>query len=239
MAGHSKWANIKHRKAAQDAKRGKKFTKLTKEITVAARLGGGVAENNPRLRLLIDKAREINMPLDNVKRAIQRGTGELPGVQYEAQMYEGYGPFSIAVIIETLTDNKNRTVAELRNIFSKAGGNLAESGAVGWMFNKLGVVRIKNSGISEDDILEQLIDYDIHDIKTDDEFVTITCEPATVHDVKEALGSQGYTVESAELEWVANTPAELDEQQAEKAYDFLSTLEDHDDVQDVYTNLIS
>lgn len=239
MAGHSKWANIKHKKAAQDAKRGKKFTKLTKEISVAAKTGGGLPEHNPRLRLLIEKARDINMPLDNVKRAIQRGTGELPGVNYEPQTYEAYGPNSIAIIIETLTDNKNRTVGELRSIFSKGGGNIGETGSVGWMFNKLGVIRLKNENVSEDELLEKLIDYDIHDIKSDDELVSITCEPTNVHEIKQALVNGGYKVESAELEWVPNTTVELNEEQTEKAYDFLSTLEDHDDVQNVYTNLIS
>jgi YebC/PmpR family DNA-binding regulatory protein len=239
MAGHSKWANIKHKKAAQDAKRGKKFTKLTKEISVAAKTGGGLPEHNPRLRLLIEKARDINMPLDNVKRAIQRGTGELPGVNYEPQTYEAYGPNKIAIIIETLTDNKNRTVGELRSIFTKGGGNIGETGSVGWMFNKLGVIRIKNTNVSEDELLEKLIEYDIHDIKADDELVSITCEPTTVHEIKQALVNSGYKVESAELEWVPNTTVELNEEDSEKAYDFLSTVEDHDDVQNVYTNLIS
>jgi YebC/PmpR family DNA-binding regulatory protein len=158
MSGHSKWATIKRKKAAVDAKRGKEFTKLIKEITVAAR-GGGDPAGNPRLRLLMDKAKEINMPLDNVSRAIKRGTGEMPGVSYEEQMYEGYGPHGIAVVLETLTDNKNRTVAEIRRLFSSQGGSLAESGAVSWMFTRLGVVEVSGAQ-SEDQLLELLLDYE-------------------------------------------------------------------------------
>ena len=165
MSGHSKWSTIKHKKAALDAKRGKAFTKLIKEITIAARLGGGDPTGNPRLRLLIDKAKEINMPTENTMRAIKRGTGELPGVSYEENTYEGYGPNGIAVIVDTFSDNKNRTVSELRHIFSSKGGNLAEHGAVSWMFEKMGVVKANDGSMTEEKLLETLIDYDINDIK--------------------------------------------------------------------------
>lgn len=237
MAGHSKWANIKHRKAAQDAKRGKQFTKLSKEITICAKVGGGDPAANARLRQLIEKGRDINMPLDNITRAIKKGTGELPGAQYESIMYEGYGPHSIAVIVDILTDNKNRTVAEIRNIFSNRGGSLAESGAVNWMFNKLGVVRCSQENLTEDTLLEQLIDYDVKDISIDESIATITCDPKSLEAIKSALQNHGYTIQSAELEWVAQNMVTLKEDESEKAHEFLEALDDHDDVQNVYTNL--
>lgn len=239
MAGHSKWANIKHRKAAQDAKRGKKFTKLIKEITVCARVGGGDPTGNPRLRQLIDKAKDINMPSDNVTRAIKKGTGELPGAQYESIMYEGYGPHGIAVLVDALTDNKNRTVAEMRHLFSSKGGSLAEGGAVAWMFEKLGVVRVTGESISEDILLEQLIDYEVKDISVDDGMATITSEPKSLENIKTALQNQGYTIESSDLEWVAQNTTALQKGDSEKAVEFLEALDDHDDVQNVFTNLDS
>ncbi len=237
MSGHSKWANIKHKKANEDAKRGKVFTKLVKEISVAAREGGGLTENNPRLRLLLEKAREVNMPLENTQRAIKRGTGELPGVNYEEQLYEGYGPDGIAVIVAALTDNKNRTVAELRRIFSSKGGNLAADGSVQWMFERMGVIYVKNTNLSEDELLEKLIDFDISDINCSEETCSITCDAKSVHDIKQAAQNKGLIVESADLEWVAKNKTELSDAQSEKAVEFLSALQDLDDVQDVYTNL--
>lgn len=236
MAGHSKWANIKHKKAKEDAKRGKAFTKLIKEITVVARLGGGDPDGNPRLRTLIEKAKEINMPQENTTRAIKKGTGELPGVNYEAITYEGYGPENIAVIVETLTDNKNRTVAEFRKMFTKNGGSLAETGAVNWMFSKKGVIRVQGQ-TTEDQLLEKLLDFDVDDIKQEDELFVVYCEPKATENIKKAIVDLGLTVKSSDLEWVAKTPAEVVQDKAEKAYDFLSTLDDHDDVQNVYTNL--
>ena len=176
MSGHSKWATIKHKKAKEDAKRGKSFTKLIKEITIAARIGGADPEGNPRLRLLMDKAKEINMPQENTMRAIKRGTGELPGMSYEHYNYEGYGPGHIAVIIEMLTDNKNRAIAELRALFTRKGGTLAESGAVSWMFEKLGVLRIPIKGLTEDQLIEMLLDYDIKDIYKEETLFVITCD---------------------------------------------------------------
>lgn len=238
MAGHSKWANIKHKKAAQDAKRGKAFTRITKEISVAARVGGGDPTANPRLRQLIEKARDINMPMDNVQRAIKRGTGELPGVSYEEQLYEGYGPHGIAVIVETLTDNKNRTVADMRRLFSSHGSSLAEGGAVAWMFAKLGVVRATaQTETSEDAILEYLLDYDVQDIFVTEKNITVMCDPKSLEDIKQALEEEGFTIESTDLEWVAQQNISLTGQQEEKAIAFLEKLEEHDDVQDVYTNL--
>ena len=238
MAGHSKWANIKHKKAKEDSKRGKVFTKLIKEISVAAREGGGNPDNNPRLRLLLEKAREANMPLENTTRAVKRGTGELPGVHYEEQLYEGYGPYGIAVIVETLTDNKNRTVAELRRIFSSKDGNLGSDGTVSWMFERMGVVTIKNTGLSEDDLLEKLLDFAINDIKCEDELCSVYCDPTSVGDIKKEIEQNNLHVESAQLEWVAKNTVELSDAQAEKALEFLTALQDHDDVQNVYTNFV-
>ena len=237
MAGHSKWANIKHKKAKEDSKRGKVFTKLIKEISVAAREGGGSPDNNPRLRLLLEKAREANMPLENTTRAIKRGTGELPGVNYEEQLYEGYGPHGIAIIVEALTDNKNRTVAELRRIFSSKGGNIGSDGVVSWMFERMGVVNIKNTGLNEDNLLEKLIDYDVTDIKCEGELCSVFCDAKAVGEIKKAVEQDNMHVESAQLEWVAKNTTELSDTQADKALELLSALQDHDDVQNVYTNL--
>ncbi len=239
MSGHSKWATIKRKKASIDAKRGKAFSQLTKEISVAARAGGGDPTGNARLRLLMDKAKEINMPTDNVIRAIKRGTGELPGMHYESQMYEGYGPYGIAIIVEALTDNKNRTVAELRRLFVNKDGSLGETGSVNWMFTKMGVVRAHGKNITEDSLLEALLDYNINDITRDEDMFVITCDSKSLEAVKQAIIKIGLTVESAEVEWVANNTVALDKEQAEKAYEFLQELEEHDDVQHVYTNVTS
>jgi len=237
MAGHSKWANIKHKKAKEDSKRGKAFTKLIKEITVAARDGGGEVAHNPRLRLLVEKAKSINMPQENTIRAIKKGTGELPGQTFEAFVYEGYGPNGIAVIVDVLTDNKNRMVAEIRHLFSANGGSLGESGSVSWMFEKKGVIQANGPGKTEDDLLESLLDFDISTITSDADWFTIHCDPKSLDKVKQAVEQLGLRIESAQLEWVPTTQTALPENQAEKAYDFLSALDDHDDVQNVYTNL--
>jgi YebC/PmpR family DNA-binding regulatory protein len=238
MSGHSKWSTIKHKKAKEDAKRGQAFTKLIKEITVAARHGGGDPNGNPRLRTLLEKAKEINMPIDNSTRAIKKGTGELPGVNYEEFMYEGYGPHGIAVIVETLSDNKNRTVASLRHLFSKMGGNLGESGSVNWMFEKLGVIRATGSGKSEEQLMETLLDYDVKDIRQEDDIFSVMCDPREIDQVKQAVQKSGFKVEEAEIEWVAKNSTELDAAAEEKALDFLSALQDDEDVQHVYTNLV-
>lgn len=236
MSGHSKWANIKHKKAKEDAKRGQTFTKIIKEITVCAK-SGGIPENNPQLRQLIEKAKEANMPAENIIRAVKKGTGELPGVTYEAITYEGYGPGGTALIIEALTDNKNRTVADLRHIFGRHNGNLAETGSVNWMFEKLGVIRGSANGKTEDDFFEALLDFDIQDIEVDDNFVTITTAMPSLQEVKEAVKNLGIKVEHAELEWVAKNNLEVNEETEEKAFALFEALEDNDDVQNVYSNL--
>lgn len=235
MSGHSKWATIKRKKAAVDAKRGKEFTKLIKEITVAARDGGDPA-GNPRLRLLTEKAREINMPQDNITRAIKRGTGEMPGVHYEEQTYEGYGPHGIAIVIDTLTDNKNRTVAELRRLFSAHDGSLAETGAVSWMFSRHGVVGVTGA-TSEDQLLELLLHYEIKDISYQDGTYTIICDAKSLERIRQVILDAGLRVERAEIDLIANNYVTLPSGDYTKAEEFLSELEDHDDVQNLYTNL--
>lgn len=237
MAGHSKWKQIKHKKAKEDSKRGKLFTKLIKEMTIAARMGGGDPSGNPRLRFLLDKAKEINMPAENSQRAIKRGTGELPGVSYERYMYEGYGPGQIAVMIEVLTDNKNRAIAELRALFTRKAAILAESGAVSWMFDKLGVIRVAAQDMTEDELLEKLLEHEVKDIQFEDNTFIIYCDSKAIDEVKNALTTIGLKVEEAEIEWVPRDTMELSPEAEEKAYEFLNALEDLDDVQNVYTNL--
>lgn len=238
MSGHSKWATIKHKKAKEDSKRGKIFTKFVREITVAAREGGGDPAGNARLRLVLEKAKAVNMPLDNITRAIKKGSGELgDGAAYEPFTYEGYGPNGVAVMVETLSDNKNRTVSDLRHQFTKSGGSLAETGAVGWMFEHKGVIRAAGK-ISEDDLLEKMLDYDIDDVQLDDGIFTITCKVANLDVIKKAAEKAGLKIEAAELEWVAKNPLALSDQTQEEAvYKFLEALDDLDDVQNVYANL--
>ncbi len=237
MSGHSKWSTIKHKKAKEDAKRGKVFTKLIKEIMVAAREGGGDPEGNAKLRMLIDKAKSANMPQENITRAIKKATGELGGVSYETITYEGYGPFGTAVIIETLTDNKKRTVADIRHAFTKHGGNLAESGSVAWMFEHKGVVHTSGN-LSEDELFEKLIEHDVHDISYHDGVFTVTCSIKDLEFVKQALIAADMKVEDAKIEWVAkDTVALSQEGQDEKIIKFLEMVQDLDDVRDVYTNL--
>lgn len=237
MSGHSKWANIKHRKAAQDAKKGKVFTRMGKELSIAAKQGGGDPESNFRLRTLVDKARAANMPLENITRAIKRGTGELPGVSYEEQLYEGYGPEGIAILVECLSDNKKRTVSEIRHAFSSGNGNLAEAGAVSWMFEKKGVIRATANGLKEDDFIEQLIDFEVSDISIDEQTVTIIVSPKQLEMVKKVLQDTGHTIESAELEMVAKNLVTLAPEKEQKVISFLEQIEEMDDVQNVYTNL--
>ena len=237
MSGHSKWANIKHRKETQDAKRGKVFTHLGKELSIAAKHGGGDIESNFRLRTLVEKARAANMPLDNIERAIKRGTGELPGVSYEEQLYEGYGPESIAILVECLTDNKNRTVSELRRLFSSNGGNLAEAGAVSWMFEKKGVIRATADAVSEDTLLEQLINFEVDDISIDEKTATISMSPRQLETIKKALLETHYKIESAEVEWVAKNLIALAPEKEKKVIDFLEKIEELDDAQNIYSNL--
>ena len=239
MSGHSKWATIKHKKAKEDNKRGKVFTKLIREITIAAKDGGGDLAGNARLRVVVDKAKTANMPQDNIVRAIKKGTGELEGVSYEESRYEGYGPHGIAVIVETLSDNKRRTVSDVRHIFSKMNGSLAESGAVSWMFEHKGVVKIDAKNLSEDDILEKMLDFDIEDVTIIDGIASVTCDIKNLEQVKKGADSVGLNVEDASFEWVAKSTMSLEkEDHEEKVYKFLEALEDLDDVQHVYANLV-
>jgi len=238
MSGHSKWSTIKHKKAKEDAKRGKVFTRLIREITVAAKQGGGDPAGNARLRLIVEKAKAANMPQENITRAIKKGTGELAGVNYEEAIYEGYGPNGVAIIVETLSDNKKRTVAAVRHVFSKLGGHLADSGAVAWMFEHKGMVRAEANGLTEDEILEKLIDYEIDDISLNDNVVSISCDLKNLEKIRKGVDQIGLNVEAAEIEWVAKDlihPA--DKQQEERVYKFLDAIEELDDVQNVYTNL--
>lgn len=237
MAGHSKWHNIKHKKAASDAKKAKVFTKIIKEITVAARSGGGDPAKNPTLRTLLEKARSVNMPQENALRAIKRGTGELPGVNYEAHQYEGYGPGGIALIVDVLTDNKNRAIADVRSVFSRKGGSVAENGAVSWMFEHLGVIQ-GTSSLSENQLLEALIEHDVKSLENDeDNHWTITCPVQSLTSVQQVLKGLDFTIEEAEPEWVAKEALELPEDKQEKAIELLQSIEELDDVQNVYTNL--
>lgn len=239
MSGHSKWATIKHKKAKEDSKRGKVFTKLIREITIAAKEGGGDLEGNARLRVVVDKAKVANMPQDNIVRAIKKGTGELEGVNYEESIYEGYGPYGIAVIVETLSDNKRRTVSDVRHIFTKMNGSLAETGAVAWMFERKGVIKINAHNLSEDDILEKMLEFDIEDVDIDDGVASVTCDVKDLALIKKGADNVGLNIEDASLEWVAKNTMTLEkEDHEEKVYKFLEALEDLDDVQHVYANLV-
>jgi len=224
MSGHSKWANIKHKKSKQDVQKGKAFTRLTKEITVSAKEGGGDPDGNARLRLLIEKAKAANMPNDNISRAIKKGTGELAGVTYEAMRYEGYGPGGMAIILDVLTDNKNRTVSELRHCFSRYGGNLAETGSVSWMFERKAELIIKTGDKSEDEILEFLLNYDIDDFIYNKEGSTVICASEDLEKVKKGLEQSRLVVESAEISWITKDPIELVGESEEKAYKLLEAI---------------
>lgn len=240
MSGHSKWKTIKHKKAASDAKKSKAFTKIIKEITVSARASGGDPSHNPTLRTLLDKARSVNMPQENVTRAIKKGTGELPGTSYENYIYEGYGPAGIAIIVDVLTDNKNRAVSELRSLFTRKGGALAEHGAVSWMFERVGVIRGIHNALTEDQLMETLLEFDIKDIerdKDDKNAWTVTCNPHDLDKVRETLKQLGMNIEEAELEMLPKTPFNVSENQEHQAVEFLDALEELEDVQNVYTNL--
>lgn len=237
MSGHSKWATIKHKKAKEDAKRGKVFTKLLKEISVVAREGGGDPEGNPRLRTLLDKAKAVNMPAENVARAIKKATGELGGAAYESITYEGHGPSGTAVVVEALTDNKNRTASDVRHVFTKFGGALGALGSVTWMFEHKGVIMATGSK-SEDELFNLLLEYNLDDISFHDGSYMITCAISDLECIKKALETAGMKIESADIQWVAKTPHAVEgEEQEKKIVEFLETLQDLDDVQDVFTNL--
>jgi YebC/PmpR family DNA-binding regulatory protein len=236
MSGHNKWSSIKHKKAKVDAQRGRIFTRLIKEITVAARMGGGDEESNPRLRAAVAAAKAANMPSANIERAIKRGTGELPGVTYEEATYEGYGPGGAALLIETLTDNKNRTVADLRHILSKHNGNLGESGSVAWIFEKKGVIVIQGEGLSEDDVMMAVLDAGAEDIKSDGTNFEVLTAPEDFEAVKKAVEEAGYPIESAEVTMYPKTTVKLEGKHAEQMLKLMDALDEHDDVQNVYSN---
>jgi len=238
MSGHSKWSTIKRKKAATDQKRGNLFTKLVKEITIAAKIGGGDPEANPRLRLAVDNAKSNSMPAENIKRAIQRGTGELEGVSYDEITYEGYGPGGIAILIDAATDNRNRTVAEIRHIMSRNGGSLGESGSVSWSFQRKGSVSVPKSAKSEDELMDLLIDAGLEDLKTDDdEYYTILCDIKDLESVKNALEEISIAFEDAKIDMIPDNTIELDGEEALKAMKLIEALEDNDDVQTVFSNL--
>ena len=238
MSGHSKWASIKHKKASTDAKRGKIFTKIVKEISIAARVGGGDPSGNPRLRTAVDKAKEVNMPADNIKRAIMKGTGELPGVSYEEYLYEGYGPGGAAILLEILSDNKNRTSPEIRHIMTKHGGSLGESGCVAWIFDKKGYILTEKAKVDEDTLMTVALDAGAEDLKNDpsEDNYEIISAPENMNQVKAALEASGIPVSLAEITMLPKNYAVLDEKQAEQMIRLIEALEDHDDVQNVYTN---
>ena len=236
MAGHSKWANIQHRKGAQDKKRGKLFTKLIREITIAARMGGGDMNSNPRLRLAVDKAKAQSMPKDNIDRAVKRGSGELDGAEYFEIRYEGYGPGGSAVMVDCMTDNKNRTVADVRHAFSKFGGNLGADGSVNYLFNHVGQISFP-AGSDEDAIMESAIDAGAEDVLVHaDNSIEVLTDPAEFEAVRDAMLAAGFAADDAELTMRATTSAELDLKAAGSIMKMLEMLEDLDDVQNVYSN---
>jgi YebC/PmpR family DNA-binding regulatory protein len=236
MSGHSKWHNIRLKKGKMDAERGKIFTKLSREIIMAARGGGGNPDGNLRLKMAIAKARENSMPADKIKSAIQRGTGEVEGAVYDELNYEGYGPSGVAVLVACATDNRNRTVAELRNIFSKCGGNLGESGSVAWQFSRRGLISVPKNGKSEDDVMEAAIEAGAEDVKIEEETFDIYTAPEDFVGVREALEGSGIAIASAELTMIPSTTVAVEGKAAEQMIRLMDQLEDHDDVQNVYAN---
>lgn len=237
MSGHNKWSSIKHKKGAQDAKRGKIFTKIIKEITVAARMGGGDAETNPALRTAINKAKSENMPKDNIERAIKKGTGELGGVDYIELTYEGYGPGGVAILIETLTDNKNRTAADIRSIFSKHNGNLGENGCVSYMFQRKGIITFDASEYSEDDILEAALEAGAEDVSSSDDEIEVVTSPDDFNAVSEALEAAGFKSQRAEITMIPEATVSLDDETTAKALRLIEKIDDNEDVKSVSTNL--
>jgi len=236
VSGHSKWASIKHKKAATDAKRGRAFTTLIKEITVAARMGGGDADGNPRLRTAIAAAKAQNMPHDNIKRAILKGTGELPGQQIEDYVLEGYGPGGAAVLVECLTDNRNRTVAEIRHTFGKHGGNLGEAGCVNWMFEKKGIILVEQGSADEDQLMELALEAGADDLGTEDGNYEITTSPSAFEAVRAAVEGKGIPIVLAEVSMHPQSTVRLEGKEAEKMLRLMEVLEEHDDVQTVSAN---
>jgi YebC/PmpR family DNA-binding regulatory protein len=238
MSGHNKWSTIKHKKGRADAKRGKLFTKIIREITVAAREGGGEADGNPRLRAAVSAAKAANMPADNIKRAIDRGTGDLDGVAYEEVSFEGYGPGGVAVMLELLTDNRNRTTPEIRHLFSKYGGNLGENGCVAWLFTRKGLILVPRSeGVDEDEIMELALEAGAEDLDTDDtDYYRIYTAPEELNAVKDSLEAAGQVVEAAQMEMEPSSTTRLEGKEAQKMIRLMEAFDDHDDVQNVWAN---
>lgn len=236
MSGHSKWATIKHKKAALDAKRGKLFSKIIREITTAAKIGGGDPDANPRLRTAVDVARAANMPLDNIERAIKKGTGELPGVSYEEVTYEAYGPAGVALVIKVLTDNKNRTLGEVRHVLSRHGGNIGGAGSVAWQFRSCGIIHLASDKYGEDQALELALEAGAEDFRKDGSIYEIRTEPGEFGSVRQALAEKQVEVVHAELTQLPQNTVKLEEKEAAKVLKLIEALEDLDDVQDVYAN---
>ncbi|HOO71969.1 MAG TPA: YebC/PmpR family DNA-binding transcriptional regulator [Spirochaetota bacterium] len=236
MSGHSKWATIKRKKGAADAKRGAVFTKIIREITIAARMGGEDINANPRLRTAVAKAKASNMPNDNIERAIKKGAGTLDGVVYEEIRYEGYGPGGVAIMVDCLTDNKNRTTPEVRTTFSKHGGNLGETGCVNYLFDRKGNIVIEPGQTNEDEVMELLLDYDLEDIKTDEDIIEIVCSPEAFNEVNDVLTNKGFKLSVSEISMMPQTTVPLDEKRAGQCLRLIELLEDLDDVQNVYSN---
>lgn len=236
MSGHSKWATIRRKKGALDAKRGKIFTRLIREINIAARQGGGDPDGNPRLRLAIDNAKASNMPADNIERAIKKATGELEGSQIIELTYEGYGPGGAALLAEVATDNKNRTIAEIRHIFTKGHGNLGETGSVAWMFERKGVITVKKDGYTEDEMMEIVIDAGADDLQTEEKFFMVTTSLEFFEPVRKDLIAMKMNIENASLQWIAKNHITVNGENAEKLMKLMEALEDCDDVQNVYSN---
>jgi len=237
MSGHSKWSTIKHKKAQKDARRGKLFTKLIKEITVAARMGGGDINSNPRLRTAVMTARQNSMPSDNIERAIKKGTGDLEGVSYEDITYEGYGPGGVAVLVQALTDNRNRTVGELRSIFDKHGGNLGAAGSVAWMFTKRGLLAVERAAVDEDKVMEVALEGGAEDVREAGDLLEILTTPESFESVKAALDAAGVKTASAEVTMMPSSTVTIAGKNAEQMVRMLEALEDHDDVQSVSSNM--
>lgn len=237
MSGHSKWANIKHRKAAQDAKRGNLFQKLVRAIIIAAKDGGGDPAMNMRLKTAIERAKAVSVPMDNITRAIKRGTGELGDVSYDELTYEAYGPGGTAVLVNVMTDNRNRTTPEIRALLTRNGGQMGESGSVAWMFDRKGVIEVKGEGLNEDDLMSCGLENGMSDMEESDEGFTLYCEPSDLDTLQKALEDNKYVIESSEVSMIAKTPVEIsDPEVARKVLKLSDALEDHDDVQNVYSN---
>ncbi|HET6382636.1 MAG TPA: YebC/PmpR family DNA-binding transcriptional regulator [Armatimonadota bacterium] len=236
MSGHSKWHNIRLRKGKQDSERGKLFTRLAREVIVAAKDGGGSPETNARLRLAIEKAREASMPMDNIKRAIDRGTGAVQGISYEEVTYEGYAPGGVAVMVSAMTDNKNRTVAEIRNAFNRGGGALGEAGCVGWMFEQRGVIFAPRDGVEEEALMMTALDAGAEDVVTDDESFEVLTDPSDLHTVADALKAAGFNLSSTEVTMAPKNTVQIEGKQADQVLRLMDALEELDDVQQVYAN---